>query len=324
MKPVPTNEDRIWAVISHLSAIAFGMGILLPIIGWSEQRRKSNYASFQCLQALGYQSLGYTVWFLIYLLVVVVLVIIMFIALPLAAEGNMQFDTIMLGWMILFIVFVFGMFGLYLFLPVIAAVSCAFGRDFRYPILGERLEHYLGYNPTSDSEEQTWLIEEHEERWVAAMGHFSILIMLWGMLAPLTALLLQGKSSLFLKFQSIQTLVYQGGATVLYFGAGFVYGFGILLLAASMRIMENMQAGSAEVIPGFIIFIIASLIAVAILLLIPLLHVLGQYAGYRVLKGDDYRYPVLGKWVEKWIARQTSLSESKPPSHGDASRETAA
>jgi len=313
MKPVPTNEDRIWAVIAHLSAIAFGMGILLPIIGWSEQRRKSNYTSFQCLQALGYQSLGYTVWFLIYLLVIFALVIIMFIALPLAAEGNMKFDTIMLGWMIFFIVFVFGMFGLYLLLPVIAAVSCALGRDFRYPIMGDRLARYLGYDPASNSEQQTWLIEDHEERWVAAMGHFSILIMLWGMLAPLTALLLQGKHSLFLKFQSIQTLVYQAVATVLYFGAGLVYMFGIFLLAATMGIAENLQAGSSEVIPGFIIFILASFIAIAILLLIPLFHVVGQYAGYRVLKGDDYHYPVLGKLVEKWIARQTSLSESTPP-----------
>jgi uncharacterized Tic20 family protein len=311
-----STEDRIWAVISHLSAIAFGMGILLPIIGWSEQRRKSKYTSFQCLQALGYQSLGYTVWFLIYLLVAFALVIIMFIALSLLAEENVKFDKIMLGWMSFLIVFMLGMLSIYLLLPVIAAVSCAFGRDFHYPILGKRLAQYLGYDSTSNSEEQTWLIEEHEERWVAAMGHFSILIILWGMLAPLTALLLQGTRSLFLKFQSIQTLVYQGVATVLYFGAGFVYVFGIFLLAASMGIMENTQAGSSEMIPGFIIFIIASFIAIAILLLIPLFHVVGQYAGYRVLKGDDYHYPVLGKLVEKWIARQISLSESIPPGTG--------
>src|SRR5918994_1070377 len=126
MKPVPTNEDRIWAVIAHLSAIAFGMGILLPVIGWSEQRRKSNFASFQCLQALGYQSLGYTVWFLIYLLVAVVLVLIMFIALSMAAEENVQLDQFMLGWMSFLIVFIFGMLAAYLLLPVIAAVSCGF------------------------------------------------------------------------------------------------------------------------------------------------------------------------------------------------------
>src|SRR6185503_10221013 len=178
-----STEDRIWAVISHLSAIAFGMGILLPIIWWSEQRRKSNYISFQCLQALGYQSLGYTVWFLIYLLVAFALVIIMFIALSLLAEENVKFDKIMLGWMSFLIVFMLGMLAIYLLLPVIAAVSCAFGRDFRYPILGKRLAHYLGYDSVGSSEEQAWLIEDHEDRWVAAMGHFSILIMLWGMLA---------------------------------------------------------------------------------------------------------------------------------------------
>jgi len=309
MKPVPTNEDRIWAVIAHLSAIAFGMGILLPIIGWSEQRRKSNYTSFQCLQALGYQSLGYTVWFLIYLLVAVALVLLMLIASAMVAEEKVRFDKFMLGWMSFLIVFMFGMLAAYLLLPAIAAVSCAFGRDFRYPILGKRLAHYLGYDSVGNSEEQAWLIEEHEERWVAAMGHFSILIMLWGMLAPLTAWLLQGKRSLFLKFQSVQTLVYQGVATVLYFGAGFVYVFGIFLLAASMGIMENMQAGSSEMIPGFIIFIIASFIAIAILLLIPLLHIVGQYAGYRVLKGDDYHYPLVGKLVGQWISKQVNSGE---------------
>lgn len=310
MKPVPTNEDRIWAVIAHLSAVAFGMGILLPVIGWSEQRRKSNYTSFQCLQALGYQSLGYTVWFLIYLLVAVILVIIIVIAVPMVAAENVQFDKFMLGWMSILIVFMFGMLAAYLLLPVIAAVSCAFGRDFHYPILGKKLAHYLGYNSTSHTEEQAWLIEEHEERWVAAMGHFSILIMLWGMLAPLTALLLQGKHSLFLNFQSMQTLVYQGITTILYFGAVFVYLFGIFLVAATIGIMENTQAGSSEMIPGFIIFIIASFIAIAMLLLVPLLHVVGQYAGYRVLKGDNYHYPVIGTLIEKSLLRSSLGSET--------------
>ena len=69
MKTTPSTEERVWAVLSHLSAIALGMGIVLPVIGWSEQRRKSKYASFQCLQALGYQSLGYTVWILVTLVV---------------------------------------------------------------------------------------------------------------------------------------------------------------------------------------------------------------------------------------------------------------
>jgi hypothetical protein len=28
---------------------------------------------------------------------------------------------------------------------------------------------------------------------------------------------------------------------------------------------------------------------------------LGQWAGYRVLKGDDYHYPLVGRLAEKWM-----------------------
>jgi len=309
MNTVPTTEERTWAVISHLSAIAFGMGILLPIIGWSEQRRKSNYASFQCLQALGYQSLGFTIWVLSYLVVIILASMILLIMLGSRGENSENMDSVAaLGMVIIFVV-VFGFLAIYLLLPIIAAVSCALGRDFRYPILGNRLGRYLAYDPVSNSEEQTWLLEDHEFRWVAAMGHLSILILLWGMLAPLTALLLQGKHSLFLKFQSMQTLIYQAAVTVLYFGAVFVYMFGIFLLVAGMGIAENLQTCSSEVIPGFIIFIIASFITIAILLLIPLLHVIGQYAGYRVLKGDDYHYPLVGRLVEQWMSKQVNSGE---------------
>ncbi len=57
------------------------MGILLPVVGWSDQRRKSNYASFQCLQALGYQSVGFTVWVLSYLVIIILGSIILLVML---------------------------------------------------------------------------------------------------------------------------------------------------------------------------------------------------------------------------------------------------
>src|SRR4030095_9962214 len=88
MKKEASTEERIWAVLAHLWALAFGMGLILPVIGWSEQRRKSNYASFQCLQALGYQSLGYTLWLLTYLVLVIVLVLILTISLGFMGQGN--------------------------------------------------------------------------------------------------------------------------------------------------------------------------------------------------------------------------------------------
>jgi len=303
MNNQPTTEDRIWAALSHLSALAFGMGILLPIIGWSEQRRKSNYASFQCLQALGYQSLGYTVWILLTLLIMIVLIFVMIPVISMADANGWNVDSIIAQWMIILFAVMMGFIGLYVIFPIIAAVSCAMGGDYRYPIMGNRLARYLEYDLTREA----WLNEDHEDRWVAAMGHFSILIILWGMLAPLTAWIVQGNRNLFIKLQSIQTLVYQAGVTLLYLASLFVYFFGFFLLVVTMGV-----TGEPGMF-GFIIFIVASLIAIVIVLLIPLLHILGQWAGYRVLKGDDYRYPLIGRLVDKWISKTSFTAASPPP-----------
>src|SRR5688500_6540873 len=126
MNTAPTTEDRIWTVLSHLSAVTFGMGILLPVIGWAEQRRRSNYASFQCLQALGYQSLGYTIWALFSAVAGIIYVFIMLPTLN-TARGPNEVGILVSN----FVTFIFVLSGIYILLPIIAAISCAIGKDFR-------------------------------------------------------------------------------------------------------------------------------------------------------------------------------------------------
>jgi uncharacterized Tic20 family protein len=319
MNTTPTPEDRVWAVISHLSSLAFGMGIVLPIIGWYDQRRKSNYASFQSLQALGYQSLGFTIWVLSYLVIIIIGAI--FLLITLGSGGGSSMNEVPPAGMIIFFVIVFGFFALYFVLPIIAAVACALGRDFRYPFMGDRLASYLDYHPTQNSEEKRWLNEDHEFRWVAATGHFSILIVIWGMLAPLTTWALFGKRDDFLKFQSIQTLVYQAAATVLFFGGVILYSVGLLLLVAATGAIGSSDFNSSLGIAGTVILIVILLTSVIVLLLVPFLHILGQWAGYRVLKGYDYRYPLIGKLVEGWIALKTPLAAAGGSSIEDMKEE---
>jgi len=308
MNTTPTTEDRVWASLSHLSSLAFGMGILLPIISWSDRRRKSNYSSFQSLQALGYQSLGFTVWILSYLVVFTVVLIILVIMSFQVEKAGKSFDLFSGPWTVLLFGVMFGFFAIYLLLPIIAAVACALGKDFRYPILGNRLARYLEYDMAQKSNEQVWLNEDHEFRWVAAMGHFSILVMLWGMLAPLTTWILYGKHSSFLKFQSIQTLVYQAGITILYLVGGFIYLFGFLALIVGTGVIGAPNLNSPTAIFGIIVFGLALLISFALILSVPFLHILGQWAGYRLLKGDDYHYPVIGKLVDRWIVNKPPLT----------------
>jgi len=302
MRTNPPVEDRVWAVIAHLSAIAMGMGILLPMVGWSDSRRKSSYTSFHCLQALGYQSLGYTIWILS------TLVILIFTGLSeIAVLANPDFAGE--EWMA--IVFshsalMLGLMGVYFILPVWGAVACALGKDFRYPIMGKRLGNYLGYNPSVDPDKFAWLDEEREARWVASMGHFAIIIMLWGMLAPAAALFTQGKRSDFLKFQSIQTLTFQAGTLILYFISGALVLGGTFFFLISVGGMDAANLDSTVGWIGLIVFLGSMLCTFAIVLLVPLLHIMGQWAGYRILKGDDYRYPIVGRWVEKRMRKRTS------------------
>ena len=312
MNATPTTEERIWAVLSHLSALALGMGILLPIIGWSDQRRKSNYASFQCLQALGFQSVGFTVWVLSYLVIVILGAVLLVVALgpdPAGAPDPIGLQT---PGLVVFFLVIFCFLALYLLLPVIAAIACGLGKDFRYPVLGERLARYLGYGLPRDVEARAWLDEDHEFRWVAAMGHFSILILLWGMLAPLTAWIVQGRHSLFLRFQSMQTLVYQAGTTLLFLGGGFVSAIGSALLAFLSLSLLSTDASSALVTVGVIVVMTVVLLPlVVILAVVPLFHIVGQWAGYRVLKGENYRYPSIGRTIERQISK-TSILKEKP------------
>jgi uncharacterized Tic20 family protein len=207
--------------------------------------------------------------------------------------------------------------GLYLLLPVVAAVACALGKDFRYPYMGNRMARYLGYTSNQPVEEPVWLNEDHEDRWVVGMGHFCVIIVLWGMLAPMTAWILQGKRSSFLKFQTIQTLVYQAISIALSIGALAFYFFGAIVLLSIVGVAGSSDLDSSIVMVGFVVFAISSLITILALLFIPLMHILGQWAGYRVLKGDDYRYPIVGKLVARWIPDDTSSStlEMSPKVH---------
>ncbi|MEJ5225811.1 MAG: DUF4870 domain-containing protein [Anaerolineales bacterium] len=286
--PFPrTAEERFLAALAHLSALTLGVGLALPMVLWSEYRRKSRYLAFQSLQALGYQTLGYTLWFLVYLLAFVVL-FVGIIALA-ALFPAVDEDTLGLGIALFLLAAVFIPLGGYLFVPVVAAIACALGRDFRYPFMG-RLEAYLN-GEAGDG----WFDAEREDRWVAAMGHFSVIIALWGLVVPVLAFFTQRKRSAFLRFQSLQTLIYQaigtvgvlGGAIVLSVG-GFVFG----LLAA-----VNPFLDSVIVIIAALLFLIVLML---FLLLVPFYHILGQWAGLRTLQGRNYRYPLVGRLAARW------------------------
>ena len=317
MNQPPSPEERVWAVLAHLSALAFGMGLLLPVIGWAEQRRKSKYIAYQCLQALGYQSLGYTFWFLGYLLFIVLLILVLMIVAIVGAGNEDLFVASIIGFDVFLVIFIFMAFGIYFLFPIIAAIACGMGKDFRYPFMGNRLARYLGY----DLENENLLNEEHEDRWVAAMGHFSVIIAFWGMLAPVTAWILQGKRSAWLKFQSAQAVAFHVCVLLFGFAAGALYFFGAFVFIILTGFSGDARMSSPAGILGVVIMFGSMAVALLMALVIPLFHIMGQWAGYRVLKGDDYKYPIVGKLVARVIPSDAeSAAKNLPAGEEDPSR----
>ena len=271
-----------------------GAGLLVSALLWSENRKKSAYVRFQTLQALGYQSLGYTVWLLAALLVFVVFYLGLFLIAMIVPDAA-QNETIMIALSILLMAGFFGLLAVYLLIPVIGAVFCGMGRDFRYPLLGGRLARSLGYQPEAGTDSpHASLDSAFEEQFAAAMGHFAVIIPIWGLLAPAYLWLSHPKHSSFLKFQSAQTTLYQVFVNLLYFGLTFgsiVIGLGSMVLFAL-----TVDLGEWNPVAGLMVM---TCLLGCTGLIVPLFHILGQWAGLQTLRGRDFKYPLLGRWVNK-------------------------
>jgi uncharacterized Tic20 family protein len=98
--------------------------------------------------------------------------------------------------------------------------------------------------------------------------------------------------------------VYQALAAILSLAGLFSYLVAFLVLLAGMGRLNDFHLDSPLAVVGMLTFAALALLALVLLMLVPLLHILGQWAGYRVLKGDDYRYPVIGRLVERQIANK--------------------
>ena len=103
--------------------------------------------------------------------------------------------------------------------------------------------------------------------------------------------------------------VFSDKRDLLFFGGMFLYVAGAFAVLATIGISGDASLSTTTGMIGIVAFIVLMLIVVIIILIVPLFHIMGQWAGYRVLKGDNYRYPVIGKLVEKRLLQSSMASE---------------
>lgn len=72
LEPQTTSDERLLAMLSHLS-ILFG-GLLVPLIIWATQKDKSKFVKFNALQALFYH-LSFSVLLMVFIFVMLVIML---------------------------------------------------------------------------------------------------------------------------------------------------------------------------------------------------------------------------------------------------------
>jgi uncharacterized Tic20 family protein len=92
-------------------------------------------------------------------------------------------------------------------------------------------------------------------------------------------------------------------------GAGMIYMSGFVIFLA-LTGFESEQPTTTGMI-GLVALGLSMLVMMLILLIMPLLHILGQWAGYRVLKGDNYQYPLIGRVVGGWLDKRTPVEPAE-------------
>ena len=133
-------ENRLLAALAHGSVVAQGVGILVGILVYINQREQSPYSAFHALQATLYQLISFiitiilwVIWGIFYGLSMVPLII--------QADSNpnaappLVFWLGMLSMVIPFIYMILvGLYGLW------GGIRTWQGKDFRYAIIGSMLE----------------------------------------------------------------------------------------------------------------------------------------------------------------------------------------
>ncbi len=143
----PTQDERIMAAVSHVSIVLTFWGMIVSILIWVLQKDKSPYVRFQALQAGAYHLLTVLGWILVggcYMFAtfgMMAFMPFMLDSMPRSGPGAeffipfaIPFGVMGCGMLLWFAAIVYGLAG---------AVMTLQGKDFRYLVLGARLERFL-------------------------------------------------------------------------------------------------------------------------------------------------------------------------------------
>jgi uncharacterized Tic20 family protein len=141
---------------------------------------------------------------------------------------------------------------------------------------------------------------DQNDRIMAALAHVTAILPVMGVIAPIIIWATQRERSEFVGFQALQAAVYQLSMVVAWIVgmACYMCSFFVLLIPTSI----NQYGGrfSGEWVAVFLPLFVLGLILLGGLAFV----IYGVVAAILVLQGRDFRYILIGDWLEGYLQRK--------------------
>jgi len=156
-----------------------------------------------------------------------------------------------------------------------------------------------------------------DERILAALAHASVLLPLWGLIGAIIVWAAQREKSRFVGFQALQAAAYQLVLIVGAFLGGGCYlcSFLGVFLLMPLGLFAVEGIGDPHAAEGLLAIVIALLTAFLPFLVIGIFFLIGAafvlyglYGAVRVLQGHDFRYVLVGRWLERYLSGEPAAT----------------
>ena len=156
------------------------------------------------------------------------------------------------------------------------------------------------------------LTPTQDDRIMAALAHIGALLPMMGLVAPIVVWVTQKDKSKFVHFQALQALIFQLTMVLLYFLSMGCYMLSFFGMFFTIPFTES-AGSSAEPDPLFFVSFFIPFVVMGVMTLGGLVFIIyGIIAAIMTGQGKDFRYLLVGKWTERFLA-----GKSEPGSGGE-------
>lgn len=140
---------------------------------------------------------------------------------------------------------------------------------------------------------------DQNDRIMAALAHVTVILPWVGVIAPIIIWATQREKSEFVAFQALQATVYQ---LIMIFA--WIFGMGCYMcsifgMVFIIPVTQEFQGGLAEMLGFFLPFSVLGLILMGSIVYV----VYALVGAVFVLQGRDFRYILIGSWLEGYLER---------------------